>query len=87
MFPCGALKATLLAVLLAALPAGPAAQADPMYSWVDARGGIHFTADLNEVPPEQRERAREQAARASSRGLNRVDRPNPERPKPPARGQ
>jgi clan AA aspartic protease (TIGR02281 family) len=42
--------------------AGPAA--GEVYRWTDAAGGLHFSQQLDQVPPEQRAAARASAARA-----------------------
>lgn len=52
----GALPALVLGLALA-VPA-----AAEIYRWRDASGREHFTTDLQQVPPEQREGARERAA-------------------------
>jgi clan AA aspartic protease (TIGR02281 family) len=48
-------RLALLLALLAALHAG-AASAE-IYRWTDPEGNLHFTEDLSQVPPEQREQA------------------------------
>jgi clan AA aspartic protease (TIGR02281 family) len=56
---CGiALAATLLL-------AAPAAGGE-IYRWTDARGNVHFTEDLSQVPPAQRAAAEEAAQRRAA---------------------
>jgi hypothetical protein len=46
--------------LLAIIIAGPSFGAEqPIYKYRDAKGGMHFTQDINEIPPEYREEAGE----------------------------
>ena len=52
--------AALLAVGLALGAIGSRAER-PIYRYVDAAGGLHFTTDLREVPPSQRSAARDRA--------------------------
>lgn len=46
---------------LALLAAAPSGAEGEIYRWIDARGGVHFTRDLNEVPPGSRQAALESA--------------------------
>jgi clan AA aspartic protease (TIGR02281 family) len=57
----------LLARLLASalLAASPAAAEGEIYDWVDPKGGIHFTEDLERVPRAERHEALERARRRS----------------------
>lgn len=58
----------LLATLGAALALGVSVGAE-VYQWTDARGALHFTAELDRVPPAEREAAR---ARARERPASRL---------------
>jgi len=44
-------RAAVLILVLATLPVPAAGE---IYRWVDASGNVHFTADLTQVPPDQR---------------------------------
>ena len=67
---------TVVAVALL-LPVGPAGA--EMYRWVDEKGGVHFTENLWEVPPEQRIEADRAALEREREPVkwNRVDVPPP----------
>jgi len=60
--PRSRLRALAAACLAAVLCGGPAAS--EIYRWVDAEGRVHFTQDLQKVPPSQRPEAAA-AAKAS----------------------
>jgi clan AA aspartic protease (TIGR02281 family) len=50
-------------VAVALVLAAPAARAD-IYTWTDAQGQVHYTQDLQSVPPEHRGEARDRASQA-----------------------
>jgi clan AA aspartic protease (TIGR02281 family) len=52
------LRFALALSILSLLQSGSAGA--EIYRWTDAQGQLHFTEDLNQVPAEQRKRAREQ---------------------------
>jgi clan AA aspartic protease (TIGR02281 family) len=54
-----------LALAIALLAALPVARAE-IYTWTDADGHVHYTQDLQSVPPDQRGAARERAAESEA---------------------
>lgn len=74
------------ALALALLASGPGASAE-VYRWTDADGRLHFTQDLGEVPPGQREAARDAAAAPDRPGTLQTYRaPEPAPRRAPRRG-
>ena len=57
-----ALLCTVIAVLLCAGLAAPAASAE-IYRWTDSQGRLHFSQDIEKVPKAERARARREAKR------------------------
>jgi clan AA aspartic protease (TIGR02281 family) len=57
-----ALLCTVIAVLLCAGLAAPAASAE-IYRWTDSQGRLHFSQDIAKVPKAERARARREARR------------------------
>ncbi len=75
-----ALLATLAVLAIGIGLAERSAQAE-IYRWTDEQGRVHFTEDLNQVPPSKRPGAKREASAAP--GANRVSRYSPSLPAPP----
>jgi aspartyl protease family protein len=63
-----------LVMLLVSLLQAGVARAE-IYRWTDADGTVHFTQDLNQVPPAQRKQARRTPAKASDDRLQTYTQP------------
>jgi hypothetical protein len=79
--PKSAAAATLLGVLLCAAPAR-----SELYHWRDANGVDHVVADLESVPPQQRDAARDAAAGSTVNRMGNGAAPRPASP-PAGRSQ
>ena len=75
-----ALLATLAVLAIGIGLAERSAQAE-IYRWTDEQGRVHFTEDLNQVPPSKRPGAKQEASAAPR--ANRVSRYTPSLPAPP----
>jgi len=85
-------RAPLICGLVAGILFGSAElSAGEIYRWVDARGQVHFTTDLSQVPKSQRVRASDEASgkveRPSSGAgvINQINTPPPRRRGPSRR--
>lgn len=67
----------LVILLLSAAPASA-----EIFKWTDSAGRVHFTQDLNQVPPEYRVAAKESLHRKASAAIQIYSAPRPASPAP-----